>query len=108
MTTDEILSGQRLAILAMLFRSLLLLPNKPHTEVGGDNTCSVPKNENGAKIKLNRAFPEQLLAEKTEHFNQKNRGKLFFLLTAQQAQQKSPQQKFKGVSGVQLKLLFLS
>ena len=93
MTTDEILSGQRLAILAMLFRSLLLLPNKPHTEVGGDNTCSVPKNENGAKIKLNRAYPEQLLAKKnrakTEHFNQKNRAKRTFLLTASQAQQKS-------------------
>ena len=94
MTTDEILSGQRLAILAMLFRSLLLLPNKPHTEVGGDNTCSVPKNENGAKIKLNRAYPEQLLAKKnrakTEHFNQKKESKTDFFTYSFTSATKTP------------------
>ena len=59
------------------------------------------------KTELFRSNFWQKNRAKTEHFNQKNRAKRIFLLTASRAQQKSLK-KLEGVSGVQLKLLFLS
>ena len=71
---------------------------------------SVPNKENRAKKNKTELFRSNFWQKnraKTEHFNQKNRAKRIFLLTASQAQQKSLK-KFQGVTVVQFKLVFLS
>ena len=61
--------------------------------------------------KIKQSFSGATFGKKTEQkqsiWTEKTEQNRFFLLTASQAQQKSLK-KFQGVTGVQLKLLFLS